>query len=324
MGGRRLDRSPRAASPGTSSNAAAGDGGGLHTDWASVPDWADIGYPIVECREDGSFVVTKPPQTGGLVHARDGRGAAGVRDRRSDQLPACPNVVCDFRQVRMEQAGPHRVLVTGARGRPRPAPTGQRDHSRRASSVGPVTIVGIDAPQGPAHGEALIERGALDAERGVRGFRRHAHRLLGTESAYGPHSDGPTRESLLRLTVSMTTTSRRAAMFSRESSPAGKIVVAGTTARAGVFGIAGAAAVRLARREGAGDADVHPGESDRPVTMPPPQPQRAGTACALADHTAARPAQNVPLVQIAFGRSGGRGQHLQHRPVARDPALLPV
>ena len=41
--------------------------GGLHTDWASVPDWANIGYPIVECREDGSFVVTKPPETGGLV-----------------------------------------------------------------------------------------------------------------------------------------------------------------------------------------------------------------------------------------------------------------
>ena len=33
--------------------------GGLHTDWASVPDWANIGYPIIECHPDGSFVCTK-------------------------------------------------------------------------------------------------------------------------------------------------------------------------------------------------------------------------------------------------------------------------
>ena len=32
--------------------------GGLFTDWDTVPDWAHIGYPIVECAEDGSFTVT--------------------------------------------------------------------------------------------------------------------------------------------------------------------------------------------------------------------------------------------------------------------------
>src|SRR5690606_13806544 len=41
--------------------------GGLHTDWQEVPDWAHIGYPIVECAADGSFIVTKPEGTGGLV-----------------------------------------------------------------------------------------------------------------------------------------------------------------------------------------------------------------------------------------------------------------
>ncbi|MGD9946111.1 MAG: acyclic terpene utilization AtuA family protein, partial [Burkholderiaceae bacterium] len=41
--------------------------GGLYTDWWRVPGWDDMGYPIAECSADGSFVLSKPPGTGGLI-----------------------------------------------------------------------------------------------------------------------------------------------------------------------------------------------------------------------------------------------------------------
>ena len=60
--------SPAAASPATSSNAAARRPAACFTDWQKrCPTGPTIGYPIVECRADGSFVLTKPAGTGGLI-----------------------------------------------------------------------------------------------------------------------------------------------------------------------------------------------------------------------------------------------------------------
>ena len=110
--------------------------GGLHTDWESVPDWADIGYPIVECRADGSFVVTKPPGTGGLVST----AAVGeqllyeIGDPRRYLLP---DVTLRLHAgARWSRLGQHRVRVTR---RPRPRAgrrvQGQRHLSSTASAA---------------------------------------------------------------------------------------------------------------------------------------------------------------------------------------------
>src|SRR6185312_2195949 len=93
--------------------------GGLHTDWQQVPDWAHIGYPLVECAADGSFTVTKPAGTGGLV-APQVVAEQMLYEIHDPAAYLLPDVVCDFTQVAMEQAGPDRVRVQGARGR---APT---------------------------------------------------------------------------------------------------------------------------------------------------------------------------------------------------------
>jgi len=92
--------------------------GGNFSRWWEVPDLWNVGYPLVEASEDGSFVVTKHPGTGGMVTV----------DTVSEQLlyemgpPAeyiTPDVVADFTSIRLEPAGDDRVRVYGIQGRPR-------------------------------------------------------------------------------------------------------------------------------------------------------------------------------------------------------------
>jgi hypothetical protein len=302
--------------------------GGLHTDWAAVPDWANIGYPIVECREDGSFVVSKPSDTGGLVTPPT-IGEQLLYEIGDPANYLLPDVVCDFRRVRLEQLGPHRVRVTGARGRP---PT----HTYKVSGTTPagfkvsgqLSIVGIDAPaKARRTGEALLQRGRrLLAESGFADFTATAIELLGTESAYGPHGRALlTREVVLRLTV--THAERRALeMFSREFAAPGTSWAPGTT------GSGGRPTVSPVLRQFAWlipKEQVTPtvtlGDTTFTVTLPPPQAPIAPDVLAIAEGTLPAGArQTVPLVRIAFGRSGDKGDTSNIGLIARHPALLPV
>jgi hypothetical protein len=91
--------------------------GGFSTDWLDIPAWEEIGYPIAECRADGSFVLTKPDGTGGVVNV------GSVSEQLIYEIgdPAAylvPDVTCDFRSIRLSEIGPDCIEVTGVRGRP--------------------------------------------------------------------------------------------------------------------------------------------------------------------------------------------------------------
>ena len=179
--------------------------GGIVTDWRAVAaDWADMGYPIAECTADGTFILTKPQGTGGLVNA------ANVAEQLVYEVhdPAryvLPDVVCDFSRVRLEDLGNHRVRVSNARGLP---PTS----SYKASLTYPdgyrctatLMIVGAEAVQKAQQVAAAIlaRTRRMFRERGWSDFRATSVEVLGSETMYGPHArQQASREVILKIAV---------------------------------------------------------------------------------------------------------------------------
>jgi hypothetical protein len=92
-------------------------GGNCLYDWRSIPDLANVGYPIIEASEDGTFVVTKHPDTGGRI---DFHSVAEqlVYEMGDPHEYITPDVVADFTSIQLEDLGGDRVRVHGIRGRP--------------------------------------------------------------------------------------------------------------------------------------------------------------------------------------------------------------
>jgi hypothetical protein len=92
-------------------------GGNCLYDWRSIPDLANVGYPLVEARADGSFVVTKHPNTGGRVsiHTVSEQLVYEMGDPHSY---ITPDVIADFATIALAEDGKDRVRVSGIKGRP--------------------------------------------------------------------------------------------------------------------------------------------------------------------------------------------------------------
>jgi acyclic terpene utilization AtuA family protein len=92
-------------------------GGNCQVDWENIPDYTNIGYPIIEAEPDGTFVITKHPGTGGRVTV------ASVTEQLLYEIGdpknyITPDCVADFTTIHLEQQGPDRVRFSGIKGRP--------------------------------------------------------------------------------------------------------------------------------------------------------------------------------------------------------------
>jgi hypothetical protein len=94
-------------------------GGNCLYDWRSIPDLANVGYPLVEAHADGSFVVTKHPNTGGRVSVQTVTEQL-VYEMGDPHSYITPDVIADFGSIQLRGDGDNRVRVSGIKGR---APT---------------------------------------------------------------------------------------------------------------------------------------------------------------------------------------------------------
>ncbi len=96
---------------------AQSSGGNRLRDWRSVPDLANVGYPIVEASADGTFIVTKHAGTGGIVDV-PGITEQLVYEMGDPHAYITPDVIADFATIQLADAGKDRVRVSGIKGRP--------------------------------------------------------------------------------------------------------------------------------------------------------------------------------------------------------------
>jgi hypothetical protein len=97
---------------------AQATGGNCQADWQSIPDLANIGYPIIEAEPDGTFTVTKHKGTGGRVDLRTVKEQL-LYEIGDPNRYVTPDCVADFTTIRLKNDGPDRVRVSGVRGAPR-------------------------------------------------------------------------------------------------------------------------------------------------------------------------------------------------------------
>jgi hypothetical protein len=92
-------------------------GGNCQYDWQSIPDLANVGFPIAEAKPDGTFIITKHDNTGGRVNVQSVKEQL-VYEMGDPHEYITPDCVADFTTIHLEDAGPNRVRVFGVKGRP--------------------------------------------------------------------------------------------------------------------------------------------------------------------------------------------------------------
>lgn len=307
--------------------------GGLFTDWEQIPGWDNIGYPIVECYADGSFIVTKPAGTGGLVTP------AVVSEQMLYEIgdPSAyllPDAVCDFTGVRMSVDGVDRVRVEGARGH---APSAtykvSATHADGWRCIANVILIGGKAElKAKRIAEAIVTRTQrMLRERGFDDYRLVYSEVLGTEAMFGPHSRVPTnREVILRLVVEHADP-RALELFAREIAPGGTSWAPGMAGMIGGGRPQSSPIVKLFSflwPKSELSVSVSCDGETRSVSIPQAATSNQVAPSVYAGEVSQAQLQGagveVPLLQIAHGRSGDKGDSVNIGVIARDPKWIPV
>jgi hypothetical protein len=301
--------------------------GGNFTDWRDVPDFHNMGFPIAECFADGHFIISKPDNTGGLVTPAT-VGEQIVYEIGDPRAYMLPDVICDFTNVTLEQAGDNRVRVSGAKGLP-PSDTYKvsatyPDGNRITASF---LMGGIDAPQkGQVVADAILKKVAgLFTQLGMAPMRETSVEILGSETTYGAHARrGDTREVVVKIGA-LHDDKKALGLFARE------IAQAATGMAPGLSGLVGGRPKPFPRirlfstlvSKNSIPVTVNMDGDTISVSIPAGAPFDSASLPADPHGETASGDVAVPLVKLAWARSGDKGNHANIGVIARRPEYLP-
>lgn len=302
--------------------------GGNFTDWQLVQGFDNMGFPVVEVSEDGSFVVTKPQGTGGLVSTATVAEQI-VYEIGNPQAYLLPDVIADFSQVHLEQIGEHRVRVTGAKGQ---APTTQYKVSATYPEGYRVLvsflIAGREAPQkAQVIADAILAKcERVLAMRSVPPFSEKSVEILGIESTYGAHAQAlNSREVVVKIAVKHMF--KEACMFF-----ASEIAQASTGMAPALAGIVGgrpkaSPVIKLFSfliDKNQINVEIDFDGSRYPVEIPRGTSTEQFNTLAAGESAVYQGNEiEVPLIEIAHARSGDKGNHSNIGVIARKADYLP-
>lgn len=301
--------------------------GGITTDWQDVPGWDDMGFPIAECSADGTFVLSKPDGTGGLIN-RQTAAEQIVYEIGDPRRYILPDVVCDFSDVRIDDIGANLVRISGARGStPTPSYKVSATYADGFKASGTMMIAGRDAAaKARRTAEAILARSRrLMTTRNIGDFRRTSIEVLGAEDTYGASARmAASREVILKVAVHHDD-KEACEIFSREFLPSATAMAQGITGFA-----AGRPKVgplvrlhsllidksKLTPRVTIGDRTFDVKDAV-PATTLPTSPSVSQPASLPAG-----PLATVPLIALAYGRSGDKGDSANIGILARRPDFV--
>lgn len=307
--------------------------GGLFTDYQDEK-WDNIGYPIVEAYPDGTFTLTKPPNTDGLVSF----GSVAEQLCYEIQDPGAyhvPDVACDFTSIQIEEVGENVVRVSGGRGLP---PT----NSFKVCATLPDNFVAMHVWLIVGHNAADKARRTFEVLLRRTRFMLKAAKMDDFEDtcfeALGANHFNPNRGEAdateVVAKVGLKHRDRRAlGLFARESVCSAVSMAQGTTSFGGT-GVSGKVSEVLRvfswlQPKESCQCWVEVEGHRREVPVPteggfPGSPSASAAASAVPAAAPTGPTRRLPLRLLCWARSGDKGDKANVALIARKPEYLPL
>lgn len=305
--------------------------GGNFTDWESISDnLVNAGYPIAEVSANGDITCTKVKGTGGVVNV----GTVSeqlVYEIGDPQAYVVPDVISDFSEVTVTQSGDNRVFVRGAKGHGAPNSYKVTVTYADGFRTGLVfTLYGSDAEKkARVTAENMLKRARTAlAGFGLEDYTNTCVEIIGSESHYGKYrANKDFREVDIKIAVQhnlklgVDLFLRESAGISLSSPPGLTAFAAGGRAKASPVVRLFSTLLKKDKVDIQVDCEgnVQPftefQHGEIPIFTPhqiPAIPVTDGDETVLVD-----------LVELAWGRSGDKGNNSNIGIIARNPKFLP-